>query len=96
MTGTPSQIEWADRIKPQVDAEFGRVAEAFRVVALRQGPGAKADTLAVLDILEEKRIEELAHVEAGYYIKHWQELNDQVRLIISQDSRYQLLKAKRG
>jgi hypothetical protein len=96
MTGTQSQIEWAERIKPQVDAEFSRVAQAFRNVARHQTPARRADTLAVIGILEEKRIEELAHDEAGYYIKHWQELNDQVRLMINQDPRYQKLKAKRG
>src|SRR6516162_8758435 len=28
MTGTASQIEWAEQIKPRVDAEFDRVAKA--------------------------------------------------------------------
>lgn len=96
MTGTQSQIEWAEQIKPRVDAEFGRVAQAFRDVASRQQMAKQAATLAVIGILEEKRIEELAHDEAGYYIKHWQELNDQVRLMIAQDPRYQALQAQRG
>ena len=96
MTGTPSQIEWADLIKPRVNAEFDRVARAFHLVASGQTAAAQAGTLAVIDILEKKRIEELAHDEAGYYIKHWQELNDQVRQIIFQDPGYQMLKAKRG
>lgn len=96
MTGTQSQIEWAELIKPRVDAEFGRVAKAFRDVASHQTTAQQANTMAVLGILEEKRIEELAHDEAGYYIKHWQELNDQVRIMIAQDPRYQMLKAKRG
>ena len=30
MTGTPSQIEWAEQIKRQVNAEFDRVANAFK------------------------------------------------------------------
>ena len=30
MTGAPSQIEWAEQIKWQVDAEFDRVPNAFR------------------------------------------------------------------
>lgn len=96
MTGTANQIEWADLIKPRVNAEFDRVARAFRVVASGQKATAQAGTLAVIEILEKKRIEELAHDEAGYYIKHWQELNDQVRQIIFQDPGYQMLKAKRG
>jgi len=96
MTGTQSQLEWAELIKPRVDAEFHRVANAFRTVAGQQASAEQASTLKIIEILEEKRIEELAHVDAGYYIKHWQELNDQVRLIIFQDPRYQALKAKRG
>ena len=96
MTGTQGQIEWAEQIKPRVDAEFGRVAKAFRDVASRQPAAKQAATLAVIGILEEKRIEELAHDEAGYYIKHWQELNDQVRLTIAQDPRFQALQAQRG
>ena len=96
MTGTQSQIDWAEQIKPRVDAEFDRVASAFRHVASRQPAQDQASTLAIIGILEEKRIEELAHNEAGYYIKHWQELNDRVRLSIVRDPRYQALKAKRG
>jgi peptide subunit release factor 1 (eRF1) len=93
MTGTQSQIEWAEQIRPRVDAEFSRVAKAFHDVADRQPAPARIDTLAIIGILEEKRFEELAHEDAGYFITHWQELSDQVRLMIA---RYQMLKAKRG
>jgi hypothetical protein len=30
MTGTASQIEWAEQIRPRVEAEFHRVAGALR------------------------------------------------------------------
>jgi hypothetical protein len=96
MTGTPSQLEWADRIRPRVDAEFSRVANAFHDVASRQSEHDRIDTLAVIGILEEKRIEELAHREAGYFIKHWVELSDQVRQTIFRDPRYKAIQAKRG
>jgi hypothetical protein len=96
MTGTQSQIEWAEQIRPRVNAEFGRVSKAFHDVADHQSAQDRIDTMAVIGILEEKRIEELAHDEAGYFIKHWQELSDQVRQIIARDPRYQALKAKRG
>jgi hypothetical protein len=97
MTGTQSQIEWATEIRPRVDAEFSRVANAFGEVASRQTEQNRIGTLAVIRILEEKRIEELAHPEAGYFIKHWLELSDQVRQTIFRDPRYKAIQAaKRG
>ena len=88
MTGTPNQIEWAEQIRPRVDAEFARVATAFREVAARQSGQAAADTLALIHIVEEKRAEALAHDEAAYYIRDWQELSDQVRRLIGADPRF--------
>jgi hypothetical protein len=96
MTGTPSQIEWAEQIKPRVTAEFDRVVKAFAAVAVRQGGQARADTEAVIAILEEKRVEVMARDQAGYFIRDWQELSDQVRRMIGQDSRYQAIKARKA
>lgn len=95
VTGTESQIEWAEQIRPRVVAEFERVARA-----LRSGEGARTEadrayTAGVLGILEEKRAEVLAREEAGYYIREWQELGDQVRRMIGQDARFRELAAKR-
>jgi len=95
MTGTPSQIEWAERIKPQVSAEFDRVAAAFQAVAGNQSEPGRARTQAILAILEEKRAEVMAREQAGYFIHDWQELTDQVRKMIAQDSRYPALDAHR-
>lgn len=95
MTGTDSQIEWADRIKPRVSAEFDRVAAAFLARAGKQTGQDRLDTQAILAILEEKRGEVLAHDSAGYFIKGWQELNDQVRKMIACDARYQAIKTGR-
>ncbi len=36
LRGSEAQVEWAERIRLQVDAEFDRVASAFRVVSRRQ------------------------------------------------------------
>ena len=36
MTGTANQIEWAERIKAQVGAEFDRVAKALEGAAGKQ------------------------------------------------------------
>jgi len=95
MTGTASQIDWAEQIKPRVDAEFDRVAKAFMAVARKQGEQARIDTEAVIGILEEKRAEVMANDQAGYFIRNWQELRDQVRQMIGQDSRYQAIKTRK-
>jgi hypothetical protein len=95
MTGTPSQIEWAEQIKPRVGAEFDRVAKALADVARHQRDRARADTQAVIAILEEKRAEVMAHDFAGYFIRDWQELTDQVRQMISRDVRYKAIRSGR-
>lgn len=95
MTGTTSQIEWAELIRPRVNAEFDRVAAAFRVVAQRQAELERTGTLAVLEILEQKRREVMANDSAGYFIKTWRELADQVRQMIFADAGYQEIKARR-
>jgi cell division FtsZ-interacting protein ZapD len=95
MIGTASQIEWAAQIRSRVDAEFDRVANAFRSTASRQGQPDRDDTLAVIAILEEKRSEVMANDQAGYFIRDWQELTDQVRRMIAADGRYHAIKAKR-
>jgi hypothetical protein len=95
VTGTPAQIEWAELIKPRVHAEFNRVARALQSVAGKQAERDRMDTLAVIAILEEMRDEVMAKEQAGYFIRVWQELKDQVRQMIAQDSRYQGIKANR-
>lgn len=42
MTGTASQIEWAEQIGSRVDDEFHRVANAFRCAASLQARNAPA------------------------------------------------------
>jgi mannose-6-phosphate isomerase class I len=95
LTGTPSQIEWAERIRPRVDAEFSRVANALTVAASHRGEQVQLDTKAVIAILEEKRAEVMAKSLAGYFIHDWQELNDQVRQMIWRDPRYQAIQTRR-
>jgi len=90
MTGTANQIEWAEQIKAKVSAEFDRVAKALESVAGNQGEKNKH---AVIEILADKRAEVMARDQAGYFIVEWQELRDQVRKLITQDPRYQAIKA---
>ena len=89
MTGTASQIEWAELIKPRVNAEFDRVARALQRVRSKQKERDRLDSAAIITILEEKGAEVMAKDQAGYFIRDWQEMRDQVRQMIMQDARYQ-------
>lgn len=93
MTGTPNQIEWAERIRTEVDNEFNRVSKAFQTIADRQSEEDRGDTLKILAILEEKRTEVLATEHAGIYIRDWGDLDGRVRRLLAEDPRFQTLKA---
>jgi hypothetical protein len=96
MTGTQSQIEWAEQIKPRVDAEFDRVARALTEAAGDKSEQVRADTQVAIDIIEEKRAEVMANDHAGYFIRDWQELTDQVRQMIGKDARFQAIRARKA
>lgn len=96
LSGTAAQMEWAERIKRQANGEFDRVAAAFRSIAARQRPDRRADTEAIIAILEEKRAEVMSREQAGYFIHDWQGFGDQVRQMISDDGRYQAIKRRRA
>ncbi len=93
MTGTASQVEWAERIRRQVNDDFDRVASAFRSVAAKQDDVRRRGTEAILAILEEKRKGVMSRQGAGYFIRYWQETGDQVRRMIFDDPRYREIKA---
>jgi hypothetical protein len=95
MTGTTSQLQWAEQIRLRVAEEFDRVEAAFRVTAGRQSEPDRIDTLTVISILNEKRAEVLAKTSAGYFIRDWQELDGRVRRVIADDPRYQAIKTAR-
>ena len=96
MTGTPSQVEWAEQIKLRVNAEFDRVAQSFRSVAGKQNDAKRAGTEAILGILEEKRAAVMSRAEAGYFVHDWQEISDQVRQMIFHDPRYLAIQSNRA
>jgi hypothetical protein len=96
LSGTASQVEWAERIKRQVDAEFDRVAASLRSVTGKQDDGKRASTERIIAILEDKRAEVMSRNQAGYFIHDWQEISDQVRKMISLDARYQAIKNNRA
>ena len=92
LRGTENQVEWAIRIRRQVNQEFDRVAAAFRVVARGQESNRRADTETIIAILEDKRAQVMSNEDAGYFIRGWQETGEQVRQLIFQDARYQAIK----
>jgi hypothetical protein len=96
MTGTQSQIEWAEQIKPRVSAEFDRVARALTAAAGNKSEQVRADAQVAIAILEEKRAEVMAKDHAGYFIRDWQELTDQVRQMIGKDARFQAIRDRKA
>jgi hypothetical protein len=88
LTGTTDQIEWAERIRRRVNADFDRVAAAFRAVAAGQEPARRADTELILAILADQRNDVMSRTRAGYFIHDWQEIGDQVRQLIYNDARF--------
>jgi hypothetical protein len=96
MTGTENQVEWAEAIKRRVSLEFDRVAAAFRSVAGGQSAESRANTEAILGILERKRAEVMSREQAGYFIHDWQEIGDQVRQLISHDASFQAIRNRRA
>ena len=94
MIGTANQVDWAERIRGQVSEEFDRVAKALESAMSRQSERKRGETLTTIAILEDKRGEVMAQDQAGYFIREWHEMRDQVRRLITQDSRYQAIRAK--
>jgi hypothetical protein len=91
LTGTDNQVAWAEQIRSTVHVEFDRVASALEARGGSQSQNRRSDTVAMIGILEEKRAEVMAKEDAGYFIREWQELRDQVRLMVIQDPRFKAL-----
>jgi hypothetical protein len=95
LIGTPSQVEWAEQIRPRVAREFDRVAKLFRARMAIQTGEQQSETRTILEVLEQARAATMANRQAGYFIRDWQELNDQVRQLIARDPRYQVVRDQR-
>ena len=95
LSGTPGQVQWAERIRESVNEDFDRVARLFVSVSFNQSAAKRADTEAILKILEEKRAAVMSSQQAGYFIREWQEITDQVRNMISQDPRFKAIQHAR-
>lgn len=96
LTGTPNQIEWAEQIRLTVAQEFDRVTKVFQAQVSIQTGQKQAETRTIITILEQKRAETMSITFAGYFIREWRELNDQVREMISRDPRYQAIRDLRA
>jgi hypothetical protein len=96
LCGTPNQIEWAQRIRRTVNAEFDRVAKALLSATSKQSSVNQCDAETVIAILEEKRSEVMLNSQAGYFIHEWQETGGRVRQMIIDDPRYTAMSAKRA
>ena len=94
LAGTVNQIEWAKKIRGQVNMEFDRVRAALETVAARQTGQDRTDSQALIAVLEDKRDEVMTHREAGYFIHDWQELGAQVREMIMDDDRCKAIKRR--
>ena len=89
-------MEWAERIRLTVAQEFDRVAKIFQAQAMIQTGAKQTETRSIIAILEQKRAATLANPQAGYFIRDWQELSDQVRQMIAKDPRYQAIRDQRA
>ena len=96
LKGSKAQVEWAERIRARVGAEFDRVAAAFEEVAQKQNPAIRTSTKAVIAILEDSRSEVMRNDSAGFFIHDWQDIKDQVRQMIFSNPRYQPIKNGRN
>jgi hypothetical protein len=95
LTGTPNQIEWAEQIRLTVAREFDRVEKVFQAQVGIQTGQKQAETRTIIAILEQKRAETMSIPSAGYFIREWRELNDQVRRLIAKDPRYHFIRDQR-
>ena len=95
LTGTVNQIEWAERIRTSVIAEFERVAKALSEAAGHRAANTETNARLALAILADKRDEVMANDRAGYFIREWQESDAKVRQMITSDPRYEAIRVSR-
>ena len=89
-------MEWAEQIRPKVAREFDRVAKVFHARMAIQTGQKQSETRTIIEILEQKRAETLSIQVAGYFIREWQDLSDQVRRMIAKDPRYHAIRDQRA
>jgi len=83
LTGSEAQIEWAERIRVQAAAEFDRFERAFLEVSRRQSPVDRQDTEAIILIVRSYRDQVMKNPSAGYFIRDWQDIGQQIRNMLA-------------
>jgi hypothetical protein len=96
MTGGGFQVEWAERIKIRVGRDFDRVAAAFETLSNSQREPERGETLAIVAIVKELRATVMANEDAGFFIRGWQDLGDQVRTMVLKDPRVRAIREQRA
>jgi hypothetical protein len=96
MNGNVDQVKMAEQIKERINAEFDRLAQALATSAAKQSEQDRVDIEDVIVILEEKRSEIMAKGQADYFINNWREVNDRVRSLIVQDTRYRDINTRKA
>ncbi len=84
-----------DPFTRQLDGEFDRLAASLRSIAARQQAKRRAETKAILAILEEKRAEVMREQQLRWDIHDGQSFGDQIRELILADARYQAIRANK-
>jgi hypothetical protein len=82
-----------DSLTRQLDREFDRVAASLRSIATRQQRHRRADTEAIIAILEEKRAEVMRGEQLRLVIHDGRSFGDQIRELILADARYEAIRA---
>lgn len=72
------------------------MAKVFQAHVRIQTGQQQAETRTIIAILEQKRAETMSIPSAGYFIRVWRDLNDQVRQMIAEDPRHHLITAQRA
>ena len=96
MTGGGLQVEVAERIKVRAGADFDRFTAAFEVLSNTQNEPERGETLAIVAIVKELRAQVMANDDAGFFIRGWQDLGDQVRTMVLKDPRVKAIQAQRA
>src|SRR6185503_9840777 len=61
LSGATHEIEWALRIRAQVNEEFNRVVRVLERTAIKRSGQQRADTYVMIAIVEEKRAEVMSN-----------------------------------
>lgn len=91
LTGDPTQISWATRIRAEVSLSFDRVIIAIQTGTNKYKGLEPSETEKLLFLVEEHRADVLGVPEAQYFLDHWQDPVDRVQRLIHGDARWRVI-----